>query len=104
MRQGAEKAGKTIEDVDRPELLVCSLSDDDPEEAMMTGKALVAYYLGTEPHIMKASNVDEELIRRVQEYVGWPATEADYRRAAKLIPDEVVRNLMAVGTSQRVPR
>jgi 5,10-methylenetetrahydromethanopterin reductase len=59
----------------------------------------VAYYLGTEPHIMKASKVDEDLIKRVQEFVGWPATEEDYRRAARLIPDEVVRNLMAVGTT-----
>jgi 5,10-methylenetetrahydromethanopterin reductase len=99
VRQGAEKAGKTLDDVDRPELLVCCLSDDDPKAAMMEGKALVAYYLGTEPHIMKASNVDEDLIKKVQEFVGWPATEADYRRAAQLIPDDVVRNLMAVGTS-----
>jgi 5,10-methylenetetrahydromethanopterin reductase len=67
---------------------------------MREGKALVAYYLGTEPHIMKASNVDEGLIKRVQEFVGWPATEEDYRRAAELIPDEVVRNLMAVGTTR----
>ena len=100
VRQGAEKAGKTLDDVDRPELLVCCLSDDDPKAAMMEGKALVAYYLGTEPHIMKASNVDEDLIKRVQEFVGWPATEADYRRAAEIIPDEVVRNLMAVGTTR----
>jgi len=101
VRQGAEKAGKTLDDVDRPELLVCCLSDDDPKAAMMEGKALVAYYLGTEPHIMKASNVDQDLIKKVQEFVGWPATEADYRRAAEIIPDEVVRNLMAVGTSQQ---
>ncbi len=101
VRQGAERAGKTLDDVDRPELLVCCLSDDDPQAAMMEGKALVAYYLGTEPHIMKASNVDEELIKKVQEFVGWPATEADYRRAAELIPDDVVRNLMAVGTSRQ---
>ncbi|GAB4429870.1 MAG: 5,10-methylenetetrahydromethanopterin reductase [Anaerolineae bacterium] len=101
VRKGAEKAGKTLDDVDRPELLVCCLSDDDPRAAMMEGKALVAYYLGTEPHIMKASNVDEELIKKVQEFVGWPATEADYRRAAELIPDDVVRNLMAVGTSRQ---
>ena len=47
--QGAAKAGKTIADVDRPELLVCALSDDDPDEAMMTGKSLVAYYLGPNP-------------------------------------------------------
>ena len=99
VRVGAERAGKTLEDIDRPELLVCCLSDDDPEAAMMEGKTLVAYYLGTEPHIMKASKVDESLIEKVQEFVGWPATEEDYRRAAKLIPDDVVRNLMAVGTS-----
>ncbi len=100
VEKGAQSVGKTIEDIDRPELLVCSLSDDDPDEAMLTGKMLVAYYLGTEPHIMKASNVDEELITKVQEFVGWPATEDDYRRAAAIIPDDVVRNLMAVGTSR----
>ncbi|TPW16090.1 MAG: putative dependent oxidoreductase [Acidimicrobiaceae bacterium] len=96
---GAAKVGKTIDDIDRPELLVCSLSDDDPAEALLTGKSLVAYYLGTEPHIVKASGADPELVEKVQQVVGWPATEADYRKAAHLIPDDVVRNLMAVGTS-----
>lgn len=96
---GANRAGKTIDQVDRPELLVCALSDDDPGEALLTGKSLVAYYLGTEPHIMEASGADPDLVRRVQEVVGWPATEADYRKAAPLIPDELVRKLMAVGSS-----
>lgn len=96
---GAAKAGKTIEQIDRPELLVCSMSDDDPAEALRTGKSLVAYYLGTEPHIMEASGADPDLVKRVQEVVGWPATEADYRKAADLIPDSLVRSLMAVGTS-----
>lgn len=101
VRVGAERAGKTLAEVDRPELLVCCLSDDDPQAAMLEGKMLVAYYLGTEPHIMKASKVDEDLIKKVQDFVGWPATEEDYRRAAQFIPDDVVRNLMAVGTSQQ---
>jgi 5,10-methylenetetrahydromethanopterin reductase len=96
---GANKAGKSIGDIDRPELLVCSLSDSEPEEAVRTGKALVAYYLGTEPHIMEASGADPGLIERVKEVVGWPATEADYRKAADLIPDELTRSLMAVGTA-----
>jgi 5,10-methylenetetrahydromethanopterin reductase len=96
---GAARVGRTISDIDRPELLVCSLSDADPDEAVRTGKSLVAYYLGTEPHIMEASGADPELIERVKEIVGWPATEADYRRAAHLIPDELVHSLMAVGTS-----
>jgi 5,10-methylenetetrahydromethanopterin reductase len=98
---GAAKSGRTIADIDRPELLVCSLSDNDPAEAVMTGKSLVAYYLGTEPHIMAASGADPELIERVQQIVGWPATEADYRKAAHLIPDELVRSVMAVGTSEQ---
>ncbi len=97
--RGAEKSGRTIEDIDRPELLVCALSDEDRDEALMTGKSLVAYYLGTEPHIMKASDADPDLIARVQEVVGWPATEADYRKAAELIPDDLVHSLMAVGTA-----
>lgn len=96
---GAARAGKTLGDVDRPELLACALSDSDPDEALLTGKSLVAYYLGTEPHIMEASGADPDLVARVQEVVGWPATEADYRKAADLIPDELVRKLMAVGTS-----
>ncbi len=99
--QGAAKAGKTIDQIDRPELLVCSLSDNDPAAAMFEGKKLVAYYLATEPHIMKASNVPEDLIARVQAVMGWPATEADYLAAAQVIPDDVVRSLMAVGTSDQ---
>jgi 5,10-methylenetetrahydromethanopterin reductase len=96
---GALKAGKTLQDVDRPELLVCCLSDQDPAAAMAEGKKLVAYYLATEPHIMKASNVSEDLLEKVQSIMSWPATEEDYIRASAVIPDEVVRNLMAVGTS-----
>jgi 5,10-methylenetetrahydromethanopterin reductase len=99
--EGAAASDRTIEDLDRPELLVCALSDDDPGEALRTGKSLVAYYLGTEPHIMKASGADPELVSRVQEVVGWPATEADYRKAADLIPDDLVRSLMAVGTASQ---
>jgi len=96
--RGASRSGRTVSDLDRPELLACSLSEDDPAEAVRTGKALVAYYLGTEPHIMEASGAEPELITKVQEVVGWPATEADYRRAADLIPDSLVRSLMAVGS------
>jgi 5,10-methylenetetrahydromethanopterin reductase len=100
VRIGAERAGKTLSDVDLPELLVCCLSDEDPAAAMAEGKKLVAYYLATEPHIMKASGVSEDLLQRVQAVMGWPATDEDYERAAQVIPDDVVRNLMAVGTSE----
>jgi len=100
VEKGAQKVGKTIADIDRPELLVCSLSDENPQAAMEAGKKLVAYYLATEPHIMKASGVSDELLEKVQAIMGWPATEEDYIKAAKVIPDDVVRDLMAVGTSE----
>ena len=73
--------------------------DQQGAAAMAEGKKLVAYYLATEPHIMKASNVSEDLLVEVQALMSWPATEEDYIRASRVIPDEVVRNLMAVGTS-----
>ena len=59
--------------------------------------------LATEPHIMKASGVSDELLDKVQSIMSWPATEEDYIRASAVIPDEVVRNVMAVGTTERVP-
>ncbi|MCA9929582.1 MAG: LLM class flavin-dependent oxidoreductase, partial [Anaerolineales bacterium] len=49
---------------------------------------------------MKASGVSEELLQKVQSIMSWPATEEDYIRAGAVIPDEVVRNVMAVGTTQ----
>ena len=100
VEKGAQKAGKTIDDIDRPELLVCCLSDDDPAAAMLEGKKLAAYYFATEPHIMKASGVSDALLNKVQAIMGWPATEDDYIKASKVIPDEVVRNIMAVGTTK----
>ncbi len=100
VRVGAERAGKKLSDVDLPELIVCCLSDADPAAAMAEGKKLVAYYLATEPHIMKASGVSEDLLHQVQSVMGWPATDEEYDRASRLIPDDVVRNLMAVGTTE----
>jgi 5,10-methylenetetrahydromethanopterin reductase len=49
---------------------------------------------------MKASGADEELLEQVQAIMGWPATEEDYIKASKIIPEDIVRNIMAVGTSE----
>ena len=99
VEQGARRAGKTLADVDRPELLVCCLSDERPDLAMAEAKKLAAYYFATEPHIMQASGASEELLAQVQSIMSWPATEEDYIKASRVIPDEVVRNIMAVGTA-----
>jgi 5,10-methylenetetrahydromethanopterin reductase len=99
VEQGARKAGKSLADLDLPELIVVSLSDIDPEAALFEGKKLAAYYFATEPHIMKASGVSEAVAEQARALMGWPATEADYVRAAQVIPDDLVRDIMAVGTA-----
>jgi len=98
--EGARRAGRLLDEVDRPELIVCSLSDEDPAAAMAEAKKLVAYYLATEPHIMKASHVSQDLLEEVQAIMSWPATEEDYVHASQVIPDKVAQNLMAVGDTQ----
>ena len=99
VEKGAQKAGKTIKDVDLPELMVISMSDEDPDAALHSGKKLAAYYFATEPHIMKASGVSEAIADKAKALMGWPATEEDYERASAVIPDEIVRDIMAVGTA-----
>jgi 5,10-methylenetetrahydromethanopterin reductase len=99
VERGARKAGKTLADLDLPELIVVSMSDDDPAKAMHEGQKLVAYYVATEPHIMKASGVSDDMVEKAKSQMGWPATEADYERASSAIPPEVVRDIVAVGTA-----
>jgi 5,10-methylenetetrahydromethanopterin reductase len=100
VERGAKRAGKNINEIDLPELIVVSLSDTDPAAALHEGKKLAAYYFATEPHIMKASGVSEEIAGKAKQLMGWPATEEDYERASTVIPDEIVHDIMAVGTAE----
>jgi 5,10-methylenetetrahydromethanopterin reductase len=99
VEKGVKKAGKTIKEIDLPELMVISMSDEDPDAALHSGKKLAAYYFATEPHIMKASGVSEEIAEKAKALMGWPANEDDYERASAVIPEEIVRDIMAVGTA-----
>ena len=94
---GAERAGRAVEDIDRPQLVVCSL-DDDRSLALDRARELVTQYLGQQPHIMKASGVDESLLEEIGRVLTWPATPAQIERAMRLVPDEVVQLITASGT------
>jgi 5,10-methylenetetrahydromethanopterin reductase len=94
---GAARAGRSVEDVDRPQLVVCSL-DEDRDLALDRARELVTQYLGQQPHIMKASGVDQVLLDEIGRVLTWPATEEQIRRAMRLVPDEVVQMITASGT------
>jgi 5,10-methylenetetrahydromethanopterin reductase len=94
---GAARVGRTVEDVDRPQLVVCSL-DEDRDLALDRARELVTQYLGQQPHIMKASGVDQALLDEIGQVLTWPASEEEIRRAMALVPDEVVQMITASGT------
>jgi 5,10-methylenetetrahydromethanopterin reductase len=94
---GAAKAGRSLGDIDRPQLIVCSL-DGDRATAIDRARLLVTQYLGQQPHIMKASGVPAELLDRIGEVLTWPATREQVEAASALVPDEVVQMITASGT------
>jgi 5,10-methylenetetrahydromethanopterin reductase len=98
LAMGAERAGRTLDDVDRPQLVVCSL-DDDRSLALDRARELVTQYLGQQPHIGEASGVDPSLLEEIGAILGWPATHEQIERAMALVPDEVVQLVTASGTA-----
>ncbi|HLE43905.1 MAG TPA: LLM class flavin-dependent oxidoreductase, partial [Methylomirabilota bacterium] len=94
---GAARSGRSVEDVDRPQLVVCSL-DQDRDLALDRARELVTQYLGQQPHIGKASGVDQSLLDEIAKVLTWPASEEEIHRAMKLVPDEVVQMITASGT------
>ncbi len=94
---GAARAGRSMEDIDRPQLIVCSMSPDRGE-ALDAARLLVTQYLGQQPHIMKASGVPESLLDDIQRVVTWPATHEQLVAASRLVPDDIVQMICAAGT------
>jgi len=98
---GAKKAGRRLDDIDRPQLVVCSV-DHDRKKALDGARKLVTQYLGQQPHIMKASGVRQELLDEIAQVLTWPATEEQIEEAMRLVPDDVVQAVTASGTPQEV--
>ena len=94
---GADKAGRSWESIDRPQLVVCSVHEDR-KTALDMARMMVTQYLGQQPHIMKASGVPQSLLDKVGEVLTWPATHEQVEAASKLVPDEIVQMLTASGT------
>jgi 5,10-methylenetetrahydromethanopterin reductase len=99
LAEGAARAGRDLTDLDRPQLVVCSL-DQDRAAALDAARLLVTQYLGQQPHIMAASGVPAELLEEIGRILTWPATKAQIEKAAAVVPDEVVQLITASGTPE----
>lgn len=95
--RGARKAGRTLEEIDRPQLVVCSV-DEDRERAVDTTRGLLTQYLAQQPHIAKASGVSPDVVAEIQSILGWPATHDQIQHAKHLVPEELIYRITASGT------
>lgn len=101
LEAGAAKAGRSIDDIDRPQLIVCSVHEDK-KIALDGARELLTQYLAQQPHIAKASGVKQETVDQIQSILGWPATKEQVQKAMHLVPDELVQRITASGTPAEV--
>jgi 5,10-methylenetetrahydromethanopterin reductase len=97
LEAGAKRAGRSIDDIDRPQLIVCSV-DPDREKAIDTTRGLLCQYLAQQPHIAKASGVSEDVVKKIQAILGWPATHEQIEKAKHLVPEDLIHRITASGT------
>ncbi len=99
LEKGAEKSGRTLDDLDRPQLVVCSV-DEDHDRAIDTTRELLTQYLAQQPHIAKASGVSKDVVAKIQSTLGWPATREQIGQAKHLVPEELIHRITASGTPE----
>jgi 5,10-methylenetetrahydromethanopterin reductase len=101
LAEGAAQSGRSVDDLDRPQLVVCSV-DEDRQAALDAARLMVTQYLGQQPHIMKASGVPQALLDEIGQVLTWPATHDEVVAASRLVPDEVVQRCTASGSPAEV--
>jgi 5,10-methylenetetrahydromethanopterin reductase len=99
LEKGLRKAGRKMEDLDRPQLVICSV-DYDSEKAIDTTRELLTQYLAQQPHIAKASGVSQEVVAQIQSILGWPATKEQIQKAKHFVPEELIHRISASGTPE----
>lgn len=88
--------------IDITQAIAVAVDDDDPRSAIDACKAFLTLYLMQQPHIAEHCGVEPELVDRIKQVAGWPATPDDIKRAMVLLPDEAVLRVAAAGTTADV--
>jgi 5,10-methylenetetrahydromethanopterin reductase len=99
LEKGTRKAGRSMDDLDRPQLVVCSV-DHDRERAIDTTRGLLCQYLAQQPHIARASGVSMDVVEKIQAILGWPATHEQIEKAKHLVPEDLIHRITASGTPE----
>jgi len=101
IKRGADRSGRKVADLDLPQTIVIAM-DEDEEKALEVATRMTTMYLGQQPHIARASGVEQDLLDRVKAAMGgWPPREGGIEAAMPLVPVKVVRSLTAAGTPEQ---
>ena len=98
MAAGAARAGRTLDDVEKLQLVNISM-DADSDKALYVAKRLVTQYLGQQPHFAKAWEFPEDRLAEIKDVMGgWPPRRGGIEDAMALVDDAMVGDLIAYGT------
>ncbi len=97
LENGAQVAGRSLDTIDRPQLIMCSV-DADRVRALDAGRRIVTQYVRQQPRMMLASGVPQRLIDEVTQVLPASFTRQQLEDATHLVPDEIVQLVMAAGT------
>jgi 5,10-methylenetetrahydromethanopterin reductase len=100
LSKGATKAGRRVEELDRPQLMACSM-DEDADNAIDRARLVVTEYLFLEPHIMKASGIKPDVLDVIHTILEtWPPKPERLEEALAFVDDNLVRSVCAAGTPE----
>ena len=99
LEHGLRQAGRTLYDVDRPQLIMCSV-DTDREFALNIARKVIVQFILQQPKLMRANEIPQALIDEVTNLR--PITNEEIERASRLIPDDIVQLVTASGTPDEV--
>jgi len=96
---GLKQAGRAIYDIDRPQLIMCSVHQDR-SVALDIARRVVTQFIVQQPQLMRANGIPQSLIDEI--LLLNPVHSEHIEQASKLIPDDVVRMVTASGNAQDV--
>jgi len=100
VKTGAQRAGRPVREIDMPQMMAVAMSND-AESARNTARYAITMYMGQQPHIAKASGIDEDVIQHIHDTIGgWPPREGGIEAAMSLVGDDIVDLLCAAGTPE----
>ncbi len=104
IRQGAERAGRKLSELEFPILLSVSM-DKDGDKARDEARHLITMYIGQQPHVGKAAGLPAEYVDSITNAMGgWPPRPGGVEAAMRLVGDDIVNMLAVAGTPDECVR